>query len=88
MGRKNREEVWVLGFAGDPGVVIVPDALSDDEVWVSDKGARDVEVEIRGRTVKRKEVLALLISRKEKYDEVEFPNGAKVHVRRREAATC
>lgn len=78
-----REKVWVLGIEGDKGIVIVSDALSDDEVWVSDKGSRDVTVEIRGRTVKRKEVEAVLVARKERYDEVELPNGAKIHVRRR-----
>lgn len=83
-----REKVWVRGVPGDDHVVIVSDALSGDEVWVSDKGARDVEVEVRGRTVKRKEVQAVLVGRKGKYDEVEFPNGAKVLVRRQEPAAC
>lgn len=79
------EKVWVIGTPGDEGIVIVTDALNDAEVWLSDDGARTVEVEMKGRTVKKKEVQAVLVERKGKYDKVRFANGATVHVKRQEA---
>lgn len=78
------QRIWVLGTPGEGSYVIVTDALSDGEVWVPDDGARSVEVEYRGRTLKRKEVPAVVVERKGKYDKVRFANGATAHIKRQE----
>lgn len=73
-------KIVVLGVPDCDGVAIVTDPLTDAEVYLDDSGAKTVEVEVRGRTVKRKAFEARVTGQEGGYIVAVLPNGATVHV--------
>jgi hypothetical protein len=78
---KGKGTVWLMAVPETDDVCIVRDELNDNEVYLDATGAKKVDAEVKGRTVKRVRIPGKVVGQERGYTLVELPNGAKVHVK-------